>query len=86
MELVKNKIIVTSMFEIEEVNPSIGNINFAGDVVIKGNVGAGSVIKATGDVIIHGFVESAEITAGGDVEIGLGVNASNKGFIDKKSR
>ncbi|MBE5935689.1 MAG: DUF342 domain-containing protein [Lachnospiraceae bacterium] len=81
VELKGNKLIVTSMFELDEVNPSIGNIDFNGDVIVKGNVGAGSVINATGDIFVQGFVEGAEITAGGSVEIGLGVNASNKGFV-----
>ena len=81
IELIRNKLVVTSLFITDEVNPSIGNIDFGGDVIVKGNVGAGAIIKAGGDVVVHGFVEGAEITSGGSIEIRLGVNASNKGFI-----
>ncbi len=84
VELEETKLIVKDIFEIEEVNTSIGNIDFDGKVYVKGNVYAGTTIKATGEIIIGGYVEGATIIAGGNIEIRSGVNATKKGYIESK--
>lgn len=84
VELDGTKLIVKDIFEIEEVNPSIGNIDFDGNVYVKGNVYAGTTIKATGEIVIGGYVEGATIIAGGNIEIRSGVNATKKGYIESK--
>lgn len=84
VELDGTKLIVKDIFEIEEVNLSIGNIDFYGNVYVKGNVYAGTTIKATGDIVIGGYVEGATIIAGGNIEIRSGVNATKKGYIESK--
>lgn len=55
------------------VNLSTGNVDFVGSIEIKGDVQSGMKIKAGGGVTIHGTLESAEIEAGGDVEVKGGV-------------
>lgn len=55
------------------VNLSTGNVDFVGSVEIKGDVQSGMKIKAGGGVVIHGTLESAEVDAGGDVEVKGGV-------------
>lgn len=84
VELKNNKLIVTDTFEFEDITLATGNIDFDGNVYIKGNVLSGTTIKATGDVVVCGFVESATIIAGGNIEIKLGVNAPEKGYIEAK--
>lgn len=75
-----------SIVEVYEVN---GNCDFAnnpviefnGDVVINGNVEAGVVIHAGKSLTVEGVVESATITAGGDVCLKRGMQGSGKGTI-----
>lgn len=63
-------------FQVEEavtiktdLDISVGNINFFGDVHIKGNVMEGFSINAGKNVKIDGSVFGGEITAGGNVTI-----------------
>ncbi len=53
----------------KDLDMSIGNIDFFGDVHIMGNVMEGFVITAGGSVKIDGSVFDGIITAGGDVNI-----------------
>ncbi len=65
----------------DDVDVSVGNINFKGDVVINGNVREGYDIFATGSVSIAGQVEGSNITAGGDIVIKVGMNGQTKGKL-----
>jgi uncharacterized protein (DUF342 family) len=51
------------------VNVGSGNIEYEGAVLINGDVTENMEIIATGDVTVNGFVESANIQAGGDIII-----------------
>ena len=62
------------------VGAATGNINFVGGVSIRGNVEAGFVVKATGDIEIGGMVNGA-IVEGRNVTIKGGINGQNKGQI-----
>lgn len=84
VELKGDKLIVKDTLELDEVTLSTGNVDFGGNVYVKGNVGSGTVIKAVGDVVIGGYVEAATIISEGDIEIRLGVNAPEKGYIEAK--
>ncbi|MBI5947525.1 MAG: DUF342 domain-containing protein [Chloroflexi bacterium] len=46
---------------------SVGNIDFTGDVTIHGDVHPGFRVRATGTVTVQGIVDRATIIAGGDV-------------------
>lgn len=46
-----------------------GQINFKGDVVIKGNVLDGMKVEASGKVTVFGYVANSTIIAGGDIVI-----------------
>lgn len=58
---------------LDRVDLASGNIDFVGTVEVKGDVQTGMKIKASGDVIIHGVLESAEVEAGNDVVVLGGV-------------
>jgi len=76
------KINVFPVYEVNgDVDYRIGNINFIGTVVIRGNVLSGFKVKAAGDIRITGGVEGAEIEAGGSIHIHSGIFAGNKGFV-----
>ena len=64
-----------------DINRYSGSIVFDGNVHIRGNVGDMTTIKATGDVIVDGFVNNAIIQAGNNVVIRGGANGAGKGSI-----
>ncbi|MBN2207871.1 MAG: DUF342 domain-containing protein [Candidatus Coatesbacteria bacterium] len=63
-----------------------GDIDSAGDVVVKGDVQSGRVIKAGGSVIVSGVVEAAAITSGGDVSVQCGIAGRGKGRVQARGR
>ncbi|MFC4811263.1 DUF342 domain-containing protein [Paenibacillus sp. GCM10023250] len=78
----KSKINVFPVYEVNgDVDYKIGNIDFVGTVVIRGNVLAGFKIKAAGDIRVVGGVEGAVLESDGSVEITGGVLGSGKGLI-----
>lgn len=64
-----------------DVDLETGNIQFVGNVVVKGNVQEGFSIKADGDVEINGNVGAAVIEAGGSVVVRKGFQGKQKGLI-----
>ncbi|MEF3309755.1 FapA family protein [Paenibacillus sp. GYB004] len=77
-----DKINVFPVFEVNgDVDYRIGNIDFLGTVVIRGNVLSGFKVKAAGDIRITGGVEGAEVEALGSIEISAGVLGHNKAVI-----
>ncbi|KIL39223.1 polymerase [Gordoniibacillus kamchatkensis] len=78
----RDKVNVFPIYEINgDVDYGIGNIDFVGSVVIRGNVQPGFRIKAAGDIRITGGVEAAELEAGGSIEIGAGIVGQNKAKV-----
>ncbi len=69
--LVKNHIAVTRQLTIDsDIDYSVGNIDFIGDLVVNGNVLSGFEVKADGNVTINGSVErNAFVTSGADIAI-----------------
>lgn len=66
----------------EDLTVNDGNINYEGNVIVKGSVHEGVVISSSGDIVISGYVESATLNAGGDIIISGGVNADGVGVIN----
>ena len=75
---------VSEMLEVEDVTTSLGNVIFEGSIRVKGNVGAGAVVKAGKDIIVDGFVEGATLEAGGEIILRKGINGAGKGKINAK--
>lgn len=84
VKLVEHELVVSNRLELFEVSMTTGNVNFDGSIIIKGNVGGGVKITATGDISIEGTVGAALIEAGGDVLLRRGMNAGGKGYIKAK--
>ena len=65
-----------------DVDYSTGNIDFNGDVIIRGSVQSLFSVKATGTVHIGGYVEAgAFIAAGGDILVKGGVVGANTELV-----
>ena len=65
-----------------DVDFSTGNIDFGGDVLIKGGVGDRFGVRATGDIEIHGLVEGAQIRCGGTLIAKSGVAGWGSGRVE----
>lgn len=78
----KDKINVFPVYEVKgDVDYRVGNVDFVGTVVIRGNVLTGFKVNAAGDIRIVGGVEGAELVSGGSIEITGGIMASSKGHV-----
>ena len=64
-----------------DVDYDTGNIDFAGSVIITGNITSGFSVKASETIEIDGVVEECLIEAGGDVLIKGGIQGRNKGTV-----
>jgi len=76
-----DKVFVSNVLELVDVDNSTGDINYDGDVTIKGNVLAGFSVKASGDITVSGIVEGANVEAGGNITFNRGIQGMNKAVI-----
>lgn len=74
--IVKDGMTVEPIYTVPKVGSASGNINFDGNVVIKGDVDAGMTVCATGDIEIGGVVDLATLEAGGNIVVKGGVIGS----------
>lgn len=81
VSLVDGKIFVADMLEVNNVDNSTGNIEYEGNVVIRGDVCANFSIKAHGNVEVMGVVEGANIEADGNIILARGMNGMSKGYL-----
>lgn len=81
VSLVDNTVFVTDVYSVEDVGTSTGNIEYHGNVEVKGNVCENFSVKTDGNVTVLGVVEGAVIEAGGDIIIARGMHGQNKGRL-----
>lgn len=78
----RDKINVFPVYEVNgDVDYSVGNIDFVGNVVIRGNVLNGFRVRASGDIRVIGGVEAAEVISDGSIEITAGIMGTGKGLV-----
>jgi hypothetical protein len=68
----------------EDVGPATGNVDFLGDVQVKGNVLEGFTVKSKKNILINGTANNATLIAEGNIDIKMGsVNSelTSKGDI-----
>lgn len=81
VKLIDDKVIVSNILELDNVDTSTGNIEYDGAVVVKGNVSNNFSIKAQGNIDVKGVVEGAYLESGGNIVIARGINGMNKGKL-----
>ncbi|MFM4944720.1 DUF342 domain-containing protein [Aeromonas bivalvium] len=64
---------VDDVLSLKQVDARSGHVTFEGALIISGDVFAGMRIRASGDVVIGGFVEGADIESGGAITVRHGV-------------
>ncbi len=82
LQLSNNKYSIEKQFTTSgDVDFSTGNINFVGDILVKGDVKAGFTLRAAGSIFIKGLAEGCTLIAGGDIVIHQGMNGDEIGNI-----
>ncbi len=72
--LIKNQTIeVDNALYLNNVGVNTGHVKFKGNVIIGGNIEPGMIVQATGSITVGGFVESAQVQAYDDIQVGKGI-------------
>lgn len=83
VSIMNRRIHVLDVYEVNEsISMKIGNIDFPGTVIIRGDVPTGFTVKAAGDVKIFGLVEAATVIADGTVTVSEGIAGLRTGTIE----
>lgn len=72
---------VTQLLELEAASNIMGNIDYNGSVYIKGDASGNIRIRASGDIIVEGFVENAMLESSGSILIKQGANGNGEAHI-----
>ncbi len=79
----RNTVHVLPTYEVNgDISLKTGNIDFVGNVIIRGSIPPGFEVKAGGDIHVIGTVEAATLKAGGSVSINAGIVGQNKSLIE----
>jgi len=81
VSMAEGRVFVSNLMQVENVDPSTGNIEYEGNVQVNGNVATNFSIHAKGNVEVKGVVEGAEIVAGGNITIARGMNGMSRGVL-----
>jgi uncharacterized protein (DUF342 family) len=81
IRMVEGRVEIKKLMVVQEVRITDKKIKYDGTVYVVGDVFSGSVIEATGDVVVGGHMESADITCGGNVMIKGGVTCPIRGGV-----
>lgn len=77
------RFLVEKIFEVSgNVDNSIGNIEFTGSVVIRGDVYEGFEVVAKGDITVMGMVEGAKLSASGSIILQKGMRGMKSGILE----
>jgi len=73
---------VSEVLEIQgDVDYSTGHIDFAGDVVVHGQIKQGFKVKAGGSLTCSKLIDASEVSCGGDLETGQGILGRMQGTV-----
>jgi uncharacterized protein len=72
-KVLNNGMKVDDVLIISNVDVGYGNVEYGGSMIIEGDICDGMQVKASGDISVSGFVESAHLECGGDLIVGKGI-------------
>lgn len=85
VSLINDQVFVSDTYQVlTDVDAGTGDIDYKGNIEVKGNVRSGFALKATGDIIVNGVVEGATLTADGDIVLSRGIQGMGKGLLVAK--
>ncbi|MCR5768175.1 MAG: FapA family protein [Lachnospiraceae bacterium] len=80
--IVEGKIFISDTYVVPaNVDPTTGDIMYNGNVHVNGNVNTGYRVEASGDIIVDGIVEGAELIAGGQIVLKRGIQGTGRGML-----
>ncbi|MDD2510038.1 MAG: FapA family protein [Syntrophomonas sp.] len=80
--IIDNKVVIDPILQINgNIDYSTGDIDFIGNILISGVVNSGFKVKAEGDIEINGFIEGADVTAGGNIVVKGGITGGLKSMV-----
>lgn len=83
--LAEDRVFVSDTYDVPaDVGVASGDIDYEGNVEVKGNVVTGFTVKAKGDIIVNGVVEGATLIAGGQIILKRGIQGMGKGVLEAK--
>ena len=68
----------------EDVDYSVGNIDFVGPVTVKGSIRDGFSVISGSDIVVSGVVEGATVKSQGNVLISIGIRGGGKAVVEAK--
>jgi uncharacterized protein len=77
----ENSVRVDPTLEVDTVDPSTGNVIFDGNILVRGSVESGFMVKAGQDLTILDTVEGANLTAGKNLLLLTGIYGKNKSEV-----
>lgn len=85
VSLVDGKVFVSDTYTVlADVDASTGDIEYNGNIEVKGCVRSGFVLKAEGNIMVNGVVEGATLIAEGDIILRCGIQGMGKGSLEAK--
>lgn len=83
VEYNNERLVVSNTLTIEgDVTRITGDIDFKGDVLVRGNIITGMSVRAAGSITVDGHVEAAILEAGKDIVLKNGMQGGGRGEIN----
>lgn len=84
VELKDGKVIVSEILVLQNVDNTVGNIIFEGNVIVNKDILNGFTLKSNGSVEVKGAVEGGYIHCAGDILVRQGIQGYNRLTINTK--
>jgi uncharacterized protein (DUF342 family) len=82
IDFINGRVEVSDIYKIPgDVDMSVGNIKFEGDVIIRGNVITGLTVQASGSIEVSGYVEGATLISSKDIILKNGIKGQDVGKL-----
>lgn len=82
VKLVRGRVTIEPVVQVEKVDYETGNIYFDGSVVVEKDIADRFIVKAGGDIQVGGGVGRATLQAGGNVLLKRGINGGTEGRVE----
>ncbi len=80
--LIEDRVFVSNTYEVPaDVSVASGDIDYDGNVLVRGNVVTGFTVRAKGDIIVNGVVEGGTLIAEGQIILKRGIQGMGKGKL-----
>lgn len=82
VSLVDDKVFVSDTYEVPaDVDASTGDIEYQGNIEVRGCVRTGFALRCNGNIMVNGVVEGATLIADGDIVLKCGIQGMGRGIL-----